>query len=149
MSSKITQKREFMINNQMIEVLRDELGLSKKDFSSELSITQNAYTNYSKGKRAIPTDLLLKIQDMYSININWLLTGKGEMYLKKTASQNIIGDHNITAGGAINGNISINTSKFNHKDDVAEIIELLEYAPSGFLTIIKEKLLAFKKMSEF
>lgn len=30
-----------------------------------------------------------------------------------------------------------------------EIIELLEYAPSGFLSIIKEKLLAFRKLSEF
>jgi plasmid maintenance system antidote protein VapI len=45
-----------------LEVLRKELGLNKKSFATELSITQNAYTNYIKGTRLIPTDLAIKIQ---------------------------------------------------------------------------------------
>ena len=68
-----------MGKNQTLEQLRNYLGLTKKDFSKALGITQNAYTNYIQGKRDIPTSLAYKIKQLYDINLDWLLTGKGEM----------------------------------------------------------------------
>jgi hypothetical protein len=89
---------------------------------------------------------------MYDININWLLTGKGEMHLEEPTSPSGVGGNNNIAIGSnstVNGSFNINTSDFNHSNDIKEIVELLQFAPSGFLTIIKEKLQAFKKMSHF
>lgn len=137
-----------MITNRL-DTVRKEAGLSKKDFALKLKITPQSYNNYYKGLREIPTDLAININQLFNVSLDWLLIGKGEMYFQDNSSQNIIGNNNITTGGTINGNISINTNKFSHKNDVMEIIELLEYAPSGFLSIIKEKLLAFRKLSEF
>ncbi len=50
--------------------------------------------------------------------------------------------------GINNGNMTINTSTFNHSDQIRDIIELLKYAPPGYLDIIKTKLEEFKKFSE-
>lgn len=47
-----------------------------------------------------------------------------------------------------NGHISVNTSTFNHSAEVKDIIELLKYAPPGYLEIVKAKLEEFKKFSE-
>jgi len=71
-----------MDNNHTLETLRAHLGITKKEFASKLGITQNAYTNYISGKRNIPTNLVLKIKQLFDISIEWLLTGKGEMFLK-------------------------------------------------------------------
>lgn len=127
--------------------LYKKLGIKRDvEFCSKYDIKANTLTTWKK-RNKVPYELIEEISQNENISLDWLLFGKKT--LENNHSNTVIGDNNITTGGTINGNISINTSKFNHKDDVAEIIELLEYAPSGFLTIIKEKLLAFKKMSEF
>ena len=70
-----------MKDTHTLELLRKQLDITKKEFASKLGITQNAYTNYINGKRNIPTDLALKIKQMFDIDLDWLLTGKGNMYL--------------------------------------------------------------------
>jgi len=134
--------------NKRLDKVRELEGFTKKKYASMLDITAQAYNNYYKGERDIPTELAIKVNHLFNISLDWLLTGKGDMYLNNSVSQSVVGDNNIQIGGE-NGNISINTNKFSHKNDVMEIIELLEYAPSGFLTIVKDKLLVFKKLSEF
>ncbi len=73
-----------MKKNHTLELLRSELGINKKEFAQKLGITQNSYTNYITGKRELPTDVVLKIKQLFDINIDWLLTGKGNMYNTKT-----------------------------------------------------------------
>ena len=48
----------------------------------------------------------------------------------------------------VNGDIHINLSEFDHKQDIEEIIRLLPYAPGKFLETIKEKLQAFEELSQ-
>lgn len=50
--------------------------------------------------------------------------------------------------GINNGNMTINTSTFNHSEQVRAIIELLQYAPPFYLDQIKGKLEKFKSMTE-
>jgi len=140
-----------MINERLEKVRKNE-SLNKKEFASKLGITAQGYNNYFKGEREIPTDLSIRINQLFNVSLDWLLTGKGEMYLGKegnTISNGVVMGNNIQINGQNNGDITINTNRFSHKNDIREIIELLEYAPSGFLTIIKEKLQQFKKLSEF
>jgi len=120
---------------------------NNRQLSDKIGVNYNTISTWIK-RESIPYEKLHSIAHNESISFDWLLFGKKSS--EKNHSNTVIGNNNITTGGgSINGNININTSKFNHKDDVIEIIELLEYAPSGFLTIVKDKLLAFKKMSEF
>lgn len=101
-----------------------------------------------KTRNKIPFKELLEYSNIQNISLNWLLTGKGEMYLTDKTHKNI--NSNIITGGQINGdiNMSVNMAQFNHTEDIKEIIELLKYAPSGFLSIIKNKLIQFKELSQ-
>lgn len=48
----------------------------------------------------------------------------------------------------VNGDIHINISQFDHKEDIEEIIRLLPYAPSRFLDQLKIKLKTFEELSK-
>lgn len=64
-----------------LEKIRTDVGLQKKDFAEKLDITANAYTNYIKETRLIPTDLCIKINQLFNVSLNWLLLGQGLMYM--------------------------------------------------------------------
>ena len=132
--------------SKRLDKVRELEGFTKKKYASELGITAQAYNNYYKGERDIPTELSIKINQLFNVSLDWLLTGKGEMYLDKGTSNTVIGSNNVIGSG---NNVNINMSQFDHKDDIKEIIELLQYAPSGFLDTIKDKLKQFKELSEF
>lgn len=55
----------------------------------------------------------------------------------------------IANNSTINGNVNINTSEFNHSEDIKELINLLKYAPSDFITTVIERLRKFKSLSKF
>lgn len=57
----------------------------------------------------------------------------------------IVGDNNQSH--ILNGDIHINISQFDHKEDIEEIINLLPYAPSKFLEKLKIKLKTFEELS--
>ncbi|MEK8017060.1 MAG: helix-turn-helix transcriptional regulator [Candidatus Parabeggiatoa sp.] len=54
-----------------------------KDFSKEANIPYITLQKYIAGERKPGADALTKIHIQLGISINWLLTGKGEMYEKK------------------------------------------------------------------
>jgi len=54
---------------------------SVNDLSELLKCEQPTISNYFNDKRAISTQSLELITDRYNINLNWLITGKGKMFL--------------------------------------------------------------------
>ncbi len=44
-----------------------------------LSVTPQALSNYKK-RGEMPTDLVLRFADIYGLSVDWLITGKGDMY---------------------------------------------------------------------
>jgi len=135
-----------------LEEVRMSIGLSKKDFAIKLGITAQGYNNYYKGEREIPTDLSLKVNHLFNISLDWLLTGKGSMYLEeKKSNSNVDTGFQDCEIHNNKGSIAINISKSDFKDDSAEIeelISLLKYAPKSFIIKIIEKLRAFKELSQ-
>lgn len=64
---------------ERLEKIRINLAMTGKSFAEILEITPQGYINYSKNKRDIPIPIVLKINQMFNISFDWLLTGKGEM----------------------------------------------------------------------
>lgn len=62
--------------NKRLEEVRKNHALTKKEFALKLNITEQAYQNYSNGKRIIPTDVVLKVKCLFNISIDWLLSGE-------------------------------------------------------------------------
>jgi ribosomal protein S16 len=124
---------------------------NNRKLSEKIDINYNTISTWVK-RGSIPYDKLHNIVQRESISFDWLLTGKGQMHPEEPANSSSVAINN-SVGNVVNstvsGGIHINTNDFNHSEDIKEIIELLKFAPSGFLTILKNKLLSFKELAQF
>ncbi len=135
--------------NKRLEEARVYLGLSKTQIADELGLKIHNIRDMETGKQKIGAEIATLIEEKFSINGWWLLTGKGKMTESEAQASPKLTNVSMTDSNlAINGTININTSAFNHSEDIKEIVELLQFAPSGFLTIIKTKLNQFKELSQ-
>lgn len=69
--------------NQRLKLLRKKLGFTQTGFGTSLGKTMRTIQDYEAGKRTITGDILLKLNELYNVNISWLRTGEGEMFLKE------------------------------------------------------------------
>lgn len=58
---------------QRIRDLREDHDLYQKDLAKHLQCTQVCYSNYEIGKRDIPTDVLIKLADLYQTSVDYIL----------------------------------------------------------------------------
>lgn len=58
--------------------LRGEM--SKVEFAKKIGITKQKVSNYEKGIVKPTYDVFYLLAQKLNVNINWLLTGKGEIY---------------------------------------------------------------------
>ncbi|MBP3941700.1 MAG: helix-turn-helix transcriptional regulator [Christensenellaceae bacterium] len=65
-----------------IRELREDHDLTQRQVAAILSITQPQYFRYEQGYRDIPTDLLIKLADLYETSTDYILerTKKIEKY---------------------------------------------------------------------
>jgi len=124
---------------------------NNRQLAEKMNVNYNTLNTWIK-RESIPYELLHGIVQNENISMDWLFRGKGEMRpitvnrddsTKDNSSNKTIGNNN----NILNGNININTSEFNHGADIKEIIDLLQYAPSEFLNILKERLKKFKELT--
>lgn len=66
--------------NERIREVRLSIGGSQKAFGERFGIAQQTYANYETGKVAVPDAFKQQLADI-GINIHWLVTGNGPMYL--------------------------------------------------------------------
>lgn len=53
--------------------LREDADLLQKDVAAILNCSQVCYSNYEIGKRDIPTEVLIKLAEIYNTSIDYLL----------------------------------------------------------------------------
>jgi transcriptional regulator with XRE-family HTH domain len=80
----------FCIKAKMIgdrlKNIRDSLNISQKNLADMLNIKAPALSRYESGD-VIPTmDVLKFFSNGFNINLHWILTGKGSMFLNATES---------------------------------------------------------------
>lgn len=72
-----------------IKKIRKDSKLTQVEFGEKIGVKGNTITNYETGLRT-PTDaVILSICREFSVDQNWLKTGIGEPYIKKSKSQQI------------------------------------------------------------
>lgn len=61
--------------------VRDALGVAERDaFAADLRISKSAVAHYERGERTPDADVLALYRQRFSVNINWIVTGEGEMF---------------------------------------------------------------------
>lgn len=56
-----------------IRDLREDADLLQRDIAVQLNCSQVCYSNYENGKRDIPTEVLIKLSEIYNTSIDYLL----------------------------------------------------------------------------
>ena len=137
-----------MIEKRIKEVRKKLKYNSRDDFATNMGIPFSTLRSYEQGKSSIPHTFLIKLNEQYSVSIDWLLTGKGEMFINSEPknSEASGSNNNVVGFNNINGDITIN--EYNDKEDIKEIVELLKFVPKATLHRLKDKLNKIKEVNE-
>ena len=75
--------------SENLKKTRQKIGLSQKDFAQKLEIQQSQYSRYEIGTSP-STDILNKLIQVFNININYLLTGEGSMFITPELKKDLL-----------------------------------------------------------
>lgn len=78
-----------MIGDRIKEV-RNTLKLTQFTVSEKLNINQGNYSRIEKNIHEPNMSFLHFFSKIYNVNLNWLISGEGEMFLKNNSDNNII-----------------------------------------------------------
>ena len=70
-----------MGNFERLRLLRETIGVTQGDFAKTIGVAPSFISGIERNKKDLSRDLLEKILKNYNVNLNWLLTGEGEMFL--------------------------------------------------------------------
>ncbi|MCF2569505.1 helix-turn-helix transcriptional regulator [Mediterraneibacter glycyrrhizinilyticus] len=72
-----------------IKKLRKELDLTQQEFADKLGIKRNTVASYETGKSNLSDGAVSLICREFSVNEEWLRTGKGEMFIEQSQDEQI------------------------------------------------------------
>ena len=64
-----------------LKQIRLKSGLSQTSFAEQFGLAQTTYGPYETGKRSVPDELKQQLSQRFNVNLHWLITGQGEMYV--------------------------------------------------------------------
>lgn len=71
--------------NDRVRLLREELKIGLRAFARQLGYTHATLSTIESGKSVVTDRLIASICAKFNVNEDWLRTGKGDMFLPKTA----------------------------------------------------------------
>lgn len=79
------------INERLRQVIEAK-GMTIKSFAQSVGIPLRSVHNYLSGEREPNAEVLIKIAQAMSVNLNWLLLNQDEMFLGELQSQTLNAD---------------------------------------------------------
>lgn len=58
---------------QRIRDLREDRDLKQRQVAEYLCCSQQVYSNYELGQRDVPTEVLIKLSNLYGVSVDYLL----------------------------------------------------------------------------
>lgn len=113
-----------MTENQRLREVQKALSFSSQaEFAKVLGLKQGSLSDIYREKKGVGVSdsIKMKLEKEYSINIDWIETGEGDMIKKNILIDNssINSNTNSIIGANISGNVTISISN----EDVSKIIE--------------------------
>lgn len=75
--------------NNRIKQLRKTLNLTQQEFAERIGIKRNTIANYEGGRNEPVSSVINLICREYNVNIDWLRTGDGDMFVEKSKDEEI------------------------------------------------------------
>lgn len=65
----------FVAMGARLAITRNDIGLSQAAIAEAIGVSHRAYHSYEKGKRGIPVEALVSMNEKFDIDVAWLLLG--------------------------------------------------------------------------
>lgn len=105
--------------NRLIQLIEKEK-LSATSFAERIGIQRSTLSHLFSGRNKPGFEFLIKITDEFPLlNLNWLITGNGEMYLSSSDEEELKGSHDSN----------------QEKENVKSNSKFLETSPMDLFTI--------------
>lgn len=72
-----------------LKAIRQQLGFSQKEMAEKINIQQAQYSRYEIGTSP-STEILERLIKQLNININYLITGEGAMFITPELNKNLL-----------------------------------------------------------
>lgn len=79
---------EFETIGDRLEAMRKVTNMSKEKVYKFLGTTKNIYPEVRYGKKLMPIDWAYKFHEAYGFRIDWIYSGKGEIFEKNLGDKN-------------------------------------------------------------
>lgn len=76
-----------MTENQRLKIVRKFLNKTQVDFATSIGLTQAGYSDIERGKNNVSGKIKILLKREHQVNISWLETGDGDMFLPISESQ--------------------------------------------------------------
>lgn len=73
----------WMSLQNRVKAVRMRLKMTQEEFAKKIKLKVFSISRYETGSRVPDTNTLQKLKEVYHVDLNWLLTGEGEMYQRK------------------------------------------------------------------
>lgn len=67
--------------DNFLKNIRLTLGYNQQEIADKLNLNINTYRSYEYQKRDLSNELILKLVDIFNINVHYLYTGQGDMFI--------------------------------------------------------------------
>lgn len=101
---------------QRFTELRKYLKMTQSEFGKELGRTKRSIIFYEKGERSIDNSVLLLLQEKFNVNIDWLRTGQGSMFLSDNEKKADSGVVSVASSYNVPERLLILLSKLKKED---------------------------------
>lgn len=124
-----------------LKSIREYFNLNQQEMADSLNLSKTGYWNYENGKRELGSDEFFSLNRIYNININWLLTGEGGMFLSEEIKPAQVPSRFLDIKAMIlnQGKNLYLIQKFNGKTD-EEMAEILSTSIDDYLGLVTGRL---------
>jgi transcriptional regulator with XRE-family HTH domain len=66
--------------SENLRKIRKELDISAQKMADKLGVSQGSIAQYEAGKREPNYNFISRLNEVFNVNLNWFVSGRGEMF---------------------------------------------------------------------
>jgi len=132
------QNQQFVNYSNRLRIALETKNTKQKDLAKKYDYLSTSLVSKFLNNQKSITDIFARLCSDEDINIHWIATGNGDMFVQNQDSN--INVHNHNGNVAVNGTITINTKDYTDGEEIKELLELLKDVPKSWIDKILIKL---------
>ena len=108
----------YVAMNERFVIIRKNLNLSQKEMAEKLDVRQATISDIERGRTEMSNKIVSSLYRVYNVSLDWLYTGRGDMFIRHTDNENIIEANKDFYNDYLWGRFSFSENDFEYKQIV-------------------------------